>query len=436
MWQFVAFRGKEYGLDRNWWEDERMNPEEATRAAARHLKDLFYQFGDWYLAMAAYNCGPGCVSKAVERTGYADFWELSRRRVLPAQTRNYVPVILALMIIGRNPEKYGLEDLEMESAWTYDTVSVSHPVDLRLVAEIVGTSVETIRELNPSLLRSTTPNVPGYMLRIPLATQDLFLKRIAMIPPEKRVYWRWHTVRYGETLSGIAKQFKASVSAIAEVNNLNPAEPLKEATELVIPVGGSGSSGPVALAGERHRVTRGETLSSIARKYGVTLDQLRAWNNLKGSVIQIGSSLVVAPERATEPIASASTSGRHTVRRNETLSIIAGRYNITVSQLMAWNGLNDTTIRVGSVLRVRRPEALPAPSTVRTVASTNTNGVSKTSAKVDGRDTMQVHLVQKGESLSQIASAYAISLDLLRRSNQHLGAILQVGDRVYIPSLR
>ncbi len=236
VWQFMAATGRPYGLETSWWLDERLNPEKATRAAAKHLRDLHGMFGDWYLALAAYNCGPMGVQRAVEHTGYADFWELSARHALPEETRNYVPIILALTIIAKNPEKYGLEDLLPEAPLVYDKVTVTDPVDLRLVAEIVGSSVETLRELNPSLLRLTTPKVPEYDLRIPLATNDIFLKRIAMIPPEKRVWWRWHTVNYGETLSGIAKKLHSTSQAIAEVNNLDPAQPLREAAELVIPV--------------------------------------------------------------------------------------------------------------------------------------------------------------------------------------------------------
>ncbi|MGH9784056.1 MAG: lytic transglycosylase domain-containing protein, partial [Terriglobia bacterium] len=194
IWQFMPSRGKEYGLARNWWADERMNPEKATRAAARHLKDLYGMFGDWYLAMAAYNCGPFCVSRAVERTGYADFWQLSTRRALPSETRNYIPIVLALTFIGKNAQRYGLDQVASEDPWVYDTATVSHPVDLRLVAEIVGTNVETIRELNPSLLRMTTPNGVEYTIRIPLGTREVFQRRLAMIPPDKWVWWRWHAV--------------------------------------------------------------------------------------------------------------------------------------------------------------------------------------------------------------------------------------------------
>jgi len=299
--------------------------------------------------------------------------------------------------------------------------------------------VETIRELNPSLLRLTTPKVPEYTLRIPLATRDLFVKRIAMVPPEKRVFWRWHTVRHGESLSTIAKQFKTSVNAIAEVNNLDPKQPLFEAAELVIPVGRSGAGqepGPLAGPGERHRVASGETLSIIARKYNVTTEQLIAWNNLDSTLIRAGRTLIVGPEDDHRPASAAN--GRHVVRRSETLSTIARRYGVTVAQLMAWNNLSSTVIQVGDTLTVRS-EAPPIPKTSGLVASTRPASPSVSAARAVETDSPipsqpQIHRVRKGESLSAIAANYKISVETLRRSNQHLGRILQVGDPVYIPA--
>jgi membrane-bound lytic murein transglycosylase D len=293
---------------------------------------------------------------------------------------------------------------------------------------MVNTSVETIRELNPSLLRMTTPKVPEYTLRIPLATRDLFVKRIAMIPAEKRVFWRWHTVRHGESLSSIAKQFKTSVNAIAEVNNLDPRQPLFEAAELVIPVGrnGAGPVGPLAGPGERHRVERGETLSIIARKYSVTTEQLIAWNDLDGTLIRAGSALIVGPEEDPQPTRAAN--GRHVVRRNETLAIIARRYGVTVSQLMTWNNLRTTLIRVGDTLTVR-PQGSPtatADGSGRIIATASASSPASVPSQP------LVHRVKKGESLSVIAVSYNTSVEALRRNNLHLGRTLQVGDPVYI----
>ena len=159
MWQFMGSRAQGYGLARSWWVDDRQDPEKATRAAAHHLKDLYGEFGDWYLAMAAYNSGPGTVQNAVKRTGYADFWELYRRNVLPKETRNYVPIILAVTIMAKNPAQYGLDSVVKEKPVPFDTVKIDYPIDLRLAAECVDATAEQLLDLNPSLLRMTTPKV-------------------------------------------------------------------------------------------------------------------------------------------------------------------------------------------------------------------------------------------------------------------------------------
>src|SRR5205823_2306071 len=220
MWQFMGSRAKAYGLERNWWVDERQDPEKATRAAARHLKDLYKQFGDWYLAMAAYNSGPGTVQSAVKRTGYADFWELYKRNQLPRETRNYVPIILAVTIMAKNPAQYGLTEVDPDPPIPAETVTLTTPTDLRLIAETIDCSVESLQELNPSLLRWVTPKMDAFELRLPLGTRERFAEQIAMIPEDKRVWWRWHRVAEGESLSQIAKSYKTTASAIAEVNNL------------------------------------------------------------------------------------------------------------------------------------------------------------------------------------------------------------------------
>src|SRR6266704_1998078 len=167
MWQFMASRGVGYGLRRSAWVDDRQDPEKATRAAARHLKDLYNQFGDWYLAMAAYNSGPGRVQNAVKRTGYADFWELYRRNVLPAETRNYVPIIIAFAVMAKNPAQYGLDHLTPDAPMQADQIKINYPVDLRLASEIVDSSVADLQQLNPSLLRMTTPKDGEFNLRLP-----------------------------------------------------------------------------------------------------------------------------------------------------------------------------------------------------------------------------------------------------------------------------
>src|SRR5438132_1272123 len=207
MWQFMGSRARGYGLQRSWWVDERQDPEKATRAAAQHLKELYNQFGDSYLAMAAYNSGPGTVQQAVRRTGYADFWELYRRNVLPKETRNYVPIIVAVTIMAKNPAQYGLDQLETEKPIAYDTVKIDYPVDLRLVAECVDAPAATLQELNPSLLRWTTPKNQEFELLLPAGTKASYLSASQAIPQDMRVWWRYHKIAPGYALTSIGREY-------------------------------------------------------------------------------------------------------------------------------------------------------------------------------------------------------------------------------------
>ncbi len=224
MWQFLGWRGREYGLMQTAYTDDRLDPEKATRAAARHLRDLYSKFGDWYLAIAAYNCGPGAVEKAVERTGYADFWELRNRRVLPLETTNYVPIILAMTIMTKNGAEYGLEGYQTEAPLVYDTVEISSPTQLALVADLTGAPVYEIRDLNPSLLKSVAP--AGYSLHVPRGAANSLVAALQTIPAERRASWRMHKVEHGDTLASIGKQYGTAPSSIAAVNRMESPSPV------------------------------------------------------------------------------------------------------------------------------------------------------------------------------------------------------------------
>jgi peptidoglycan lytic transglycosylase D len=224
MWQFVAFRGQQYGLNQTKWADYRLDPEKATRAAARHLHDLYTHFGDWYLAVAAYNCGPGVIERAVERTGYADFWELRRRGVIPAETTNYVPIILAMIIMDKNAREYGLENVQPDSPLTYDTVEIDSPTHLALVADLTDAPVTELLSLNPALLKGIAPE--GYTLRVPKGSATTLMAALQMIPQERRLSWRMHKVAEGETLALIGKQYGANPREIVAANRLGAPDPV------------------------------------------------------------------------------------------------------------------------------------------------------------------------------------------------------------------
>ncbi len=288
MWQFVQWRGNEYGLKRTWWVDERMDPEKATRAAAQHLRDLYGLFGDWYLAIAAYNCGPGNVQKGIERTGYADFWELYKRNVLPRETKNYVPIILALTLIAKDAPHYGIA-VEPETPTESDVVKPGRAIDLRLVAETIDVDVATLRTLNPELLRMATPDDPAFMLHLPKGMAGKFSAEIADIPADKWVSWRRHRVEAGETLTSISKKYRVTAASIAAANDLERNEGLTPGDKLIIPAARPAEESKSKLV--RYRVRKGDTLGGIADQFSVTAEDVRKWNGLKAGKISRGQVL-------------------------------------------------------------------------------------------------------------------------------------------------
>ena len=373
VWQFMSYSAREYGLQRTWWVDERQDPEKSTRAAARYLRDLYQTFGDWYLVLAAYNSGAGSVARAIERTGYADFWELHKRNVLPKQTRNYVPIILALTLMAKDPARYGLQ-VEPEPAVPADRIKPGHPIDLRLVAESIDASLDSLKTLNPQLLRMVTPADPEFELQLPEGTAERFFAELAAIPPEKWVLWRRHRVEEGETLSGIAHTFRVEPRAIAEANGLDLRAELQEGDKLIIPATRPSPTGTGKLT--RYRVRRGDTLESIAGQFDVTPADLRRWNGLKSGGILRGMTLKMYPggrRAGPEPrgnsskiknireIATAGSTGKqenarpHSVQQGETLWSIAQALQTTVEALRAANPfLASRQIRVGDQLAIPR----------------------------------------------------------------------------------
>lgn len=379
MWQFMGSRARAYGLERSRWVDERQDPEKATRAAARHLKDLYNEFGDWYLAMAAYNSGPGTVQHAVKRTGYADFWELYKRNVLPKETRNYVPIIVAVTIMAKNPAQYGLDKVVTERPVPYDTVRINYAVDLRLVAECVDSSAVTLQDLNPSLMRWTTPRPTTkdqhFELHLPAGTKDTYLGAIAAIPPESRVWWRYHKIAPGDTLATVARIYRTTPRAIAQANNLEGKEDLQAESKLIIPIA-PGKHATIEDAATysrraiRYTVRKGDTVQSVADNFGVPPTMVRRWNHVKGDslrghrVVYVHLPVTPSAPETHRSVASNSKSGqplhatsdkplvRHKVKQGETLTSIASTHHTTVAALKRDNR-NLSILRPGMILMIR-----------------------------------------------------------------------------------
>ena len=302
MWQFMP-GDRFYGLTKNAYVDERFDPEKSTRAYARYMKFIYNQLGDWYLSMAAYDHGTGNMQKAVQRTGYADFWELYKRHELPTETQNYVPEILAAIIIANNPTQYGFDDITLDPPVLTDTVTINYSVDLRTVSDIVNAPIDELTALNPSMLRSVTPPDSTFDLHLPAGTGALFEQRIASIPEAKRTSWRWHPVAADDTLASVAHTFHVSESELADANQLSATASLQGVEALVIPAAAAAApSSRTALYVTR----KGDTLVTIADRFGVSLTDLRNWNKITGTKVEPGRRLHVA-----EPAGTSHVSRRH-----------------------------------------------------------------------------------------------------------------------------
>ena len=299
IWQFMSGTAALYGLRRNQWVDEREDPVKSTMAAARLLKELHEEFGDWFLAMAAYDSNPMTVQRAIARTGYADYWELRKLHALPTETQNYVPIFLATALIAKDPQIYGF-NVPANPPLDSDKVITPYPTDLRLVAGLIGHPVQQIVRLNPSLQRWSTPaNDPQFVLNLPAGTKSLYETAIAAVPPGKRMWWRAQAVEAGDTLAGVARRYHVSPYTLAKVNSLSPEDDLTAGARLVVPLpsGNLYSLQRVHPRWTKHvyhyYVHRGESIELVADHFDVTPYQVRRWNHLRGSRIPSSRTLVI-----------------------------------------------------------------------------------------------------------------------------------------------
>jgi len=411
IWQFMASRGRGYGLHHNMWVDDRQDPEKSTRAAARHLKELYAQFGDWYLAMAAYNSGPGTVQSAVKRTGYADFWELYRRNVLPHETRNYVPIILAVTIMTKNPSQYGLDDVVRDLPRAYDTETINYPVDLRLVAECINSTPAELQDLNPSLLRLSTPRTGKFDLHLPAGTKDQYETAIASIPGDMRLWWRYHTVQSGDTLASLARSYHTTVKSIKEVNHLDSPD-LEADAKLVIPIapGKHPQSDTATYARHitRYHVHKGDTVESVAENFGVSPQMIRRWNGLRGSSLS-GRRIVALHLPITPSAHDAEVASSHSTKSKRTGTGSPGSGSGSAPSGTNPSGSNPKT----DTAAVKPPATKSAQIERLSTAKAETPSVVH-------------HTVKSGETLYSIAQAYKTTVAALKRDNRNV-AVLRPG---------
>lgn len=392
LWQFITSTGKMYDLRVDFWVDERRDPEASTDAALRLLKDLHDRYdGDWYLAWAAYNAGPGRIDRALRTYGKIDFWTMVQKKSFRPETDNYVPKLLAAAIIGKHPERYGFTDVEYQAPDAVETVEVGPSIGLEVLAKCAGVSQEEFQRLNPHLRRWALPPEPAqHRVYVPAGTGTTFLARLEQVPPEERLTFVHHTVKKGETLSTIANRYDLSLAEVQSANRISNPNRIYPGMNLVIPrpgttppealtasVGGSSkpaasSSGSTSRSGGSsggssgskaptlsHTVRKGETLSTIASRYGVKASDLQRWNGISNANhVVVGQRLKVhgaaSGGGSSSGSSSAATWSSYTVRSGDTLSTIASRHGVTVAQLQSWNSISGSRILVGQKLKIRK----------------------------------------------------------------------------------
>jgi len=460
LWQFMRATGQDYNLNKNdsYWTDERRDPEKSTLAAMRHLKDLYNEFGDWHLALAAYNCGTGCIRRAIRKSKLEkpSYWDILK--FLPGETAIYVPNFIATAKIMMNPELYGFDEKEItyQNEYKYDIYPINEPTNLSAIAKAAGISLEELKELNPELIQNATPaDRKTYYVKIPFNSSQTFTKNFESIPQEEKQPFIYHTVERNESLDDIARKYNVATDNLIAVNNLSGYKAkIKKGDTLRIPIGGelyqveniitkktekdtvnvnivqnpkveSSTVGQIIS----HIVQSGETIYSISKLYGITPAELRNLNNLPFDVdiLQIGQKLIVA--RNPVQIASSQTKVEntkvqtkiinHRVRKGETLSSIAQKYSVSIDDIIKLNNLKKQTVKIGQILKIEQ--------------QTTQQNIAKNNKFIDNTK-VTIHLVERGETLATIAQKYGVTEEQLRQWNKNdiKGDIIIAGSRIKV----
>lgn len=353
VWQFMKGTGKRYGLRIDHWIDERRDPVKSTHAAVKYLTELYNMFGSWPLALAGYNAGESRVYRTIVRVRTRDFWTLRESRHLRPETRNYVPKFMAATIIAKDPERYGFS-VEYETPLQYDEVEIQNATYLSAIAHYAGVTVEALRNYNPELRRNVTPpRAPGYKIKLPPGTKKAFMTAYSPDKQEQIFVGRSfkHRVSKGQTISSIAQQYGVGINMLLETNGLHRHTIISVGQQIMI------NETPERVGG-KHRIRRGESISTIASKYKVSIRRLLEANNLhKRSVIRAGKTLIIPGHTTASSSKISSTKGTsktrksHQIRSGESISTIAQKYAVRMRDLLRANQLTKKSIiRAGHTL--------------------------------------------------------------------------------------
>jgi membrane-bound lytic murein transglycosylase D len=457
LWQFIPSTGQMYGLSINWWVDERRDPEKATRAAARYLRDLYNDLGDWHLALASYNCGPGRVKSAIKKAGSRDYWQV--RQFLPRETQQYVPLYIAAAKITLNPEAYGFSTINYEEPLEHDVIDIRGSYDFAAISETSGITVDELKKLNPHLLRDRIPtDAVTFKLNVPRNAPSDLAARLEKLPASERTLTTFvsHKVKKGESLAGIAKQYGVESSAIMAANDMSTRSKLKNGTTIRIPVGRNATeaansslaaaetandpsteSAEKTAAAEPAQPAIAQTpvasLPAPAVERRPTTETARATERPS---VEPKRETKLASRRDEEPARRTVSTRYHRVASGETLIGIAKEHGVTVADLAEWNGMKRTeNVQKGQRLRLFEDEKAIARDSrrkgdakdSRLAARDTDEKSSKKRRPTTTTSRYETHKVRKGESLNSIADRYGVSIDDLRAWNggtkgRHLAA--------------
>ncbi len=417
MWQFMKGTGRLYGLRTSYFLDERKDFEKATRAAARHLHDLYEEFGDWYLVLSAYNSGAGRVYSGIRRTGSTDFWEMRRR--LPRETRNYVPQYIAVTLIALNPTRYGFDGVTPLAPFAYDSVSVEDGIDFDLLAECAGTDVETLRDLNPELVQwCTPPGMKEYTLRIPPGRADVFRAKYAAVPASAKRDWIVHTIRKGETLAGIASRYGISLEVMKETNRRTSTRRLSVGKQIVIPVPrGSDRFASLVAASAKMEAARDHARRSVDHS-------------------RVARALARASRRSPDQ-PKGTKRILYTVKKGDTIGHIAEWYNCRAADIRNWNDVAyGSHIRAGETLEIYVPEknAAAYKEIDNLTFAEKEAQVRKSPAAADEgfAEAGDSYKVKSGETLLSIADDHGVTVEQLKHWNRLKSSRIRSGQRLVI----